>query len=130
LGETEFYGRIFKVSPAVLIPRPETEELVDIIIRENNGEQTFRILDVCTGSGCIAVTLAKEFKGSSVEAIDISSEALKIADQNAKNNQAKVTFYEADVLKSFPEGSDFYDIIVSNPPYVMEKEKSLMAENV
>ena len=130
LGETEFYGLKFKVTPDVLIPRPETEELVDLIIKKNTKEHA-SILDIGTGSGCIAVSIKKHVPKSSVYAIDVSEKALVIAKENAKRNNTDITFLKYDILnneelQSFPE----FDIIVSNPPYVLESEKKGMRENV
>ena len=129
LSKTEFYGSVFEVSPAVLIPRPETEELVDRIIKTHKGVASLRILDLCTGSGCIAITLAKSFPNAHVTAIDISQSALNIAKKNAQTNQVNIQWIQKDVLKL--EGfKEQYDIIVSNPPYVRNSEKVAMAKNV
>jgi release factor glutamine methyltransferase len=130
LGQTEFYDYIFQLSPGVLIPRPETEELVHWIIRENPG---FRgsILDIGTGSGCIAVALAGKLPGSQVSAIDYSEEILEVARENAQRNKIAIHLFQKDILSGKPE--DFpghFDIIVSNPPYVTELEKKLMHANV
>ncbi|WNH11692.1 peptide chain release factor N(5)-glutamine methyltransferase [Thalassobellus suaedae] len=134
LGETEFYGLPFKVNEHTLIPRPETEELVEWIIKEfKNYNSEIRILDIGTGSGCIAVALAKRLKNVKVYALDISKDALKIARKNAELNDVDIEFIEADILNInqsvFNEESEF-DIIVSNPPYVRDKEKELMKANV
>ncbi|NEW84212.1 MAG: peptide chain release factor N(5)-glutamine methyltransferase [Mariniphaga sp.] len=130
LGETEFYGLPLKVSAAVLIPRPETEELVDWIIN-NNPPLSPTILDVGTGSGCIPIALSKKLPGASVDGWDISSEALMIARENAEINQVKVDFIYADVLsQSYPVQPQKYDIIVSNPPYVTLSERLSMLKNV
>lgn len=131
LGETSFFGLNFKLSPAVLIPRPETSELIEWILEEKKGEQELKILDIGTGSGCIAITLAHLFPSSKVSAIDISPTALALAKQNAKLNQVKVNFLLADVLKAngeCPYGK--FDLIVSNPPYICEKEAIAMDLNV
>jgi release factor glutamine methyltransferase len=132
IGETEFYGLPFEVNKNVLIPRPETEELVSWII-ENSKLQTpnskLSILDIGTGSGCIAVSLAKNLPFTKVSAIDISSEAIKIAKQNANLNGVTIEFMEADIL-SISELSQKLDIIVSNPPYVRNLEKVQMQQNV
>lgn len=127
-GDTYWYGMTLKVSPDVLIPRPETEELVDLIVRQNRGED-LRVLDVCTGSGCIAVALANALKFPSVTAVDISAPALGIARENAAAQKVKIDFREADALDLRLPASSF-DIIVSNPPYVMESEKKAMDRNV
>ncbi|WP_318640999.1 peptide chain release factor N(5)-glutamine methyltransferase [Flavobacterium ardleyense] len=130
LGETEFYGLRFKVNSSVLIPRPETEELVDWILKNNsNKSKQLRILDIGTGSGCIPITLAKNLNNSEVSAVDISRDALKVAEVNAEINKVKVNFIEMDILKT-TKLSETYDIIVSNPPYVRELEKQEMHKNV
>lgn len=128
LGETEFFGLNFSVNRATLIPRPETEELVELII--NDYLQTKpSVLDIGTGSGCIAVALARYLKGSTVSAWDFSAEALEIAKQNAQANDVVVEFSHVDVLGNYPVNKKF-DIIVSNPPYVLESEKETMEKNV
>jgi release factor glutamine methyltransferase len=129
LGETEFYGLKILVNPAVLIPRPETEELADWIIKENNKKKCF-ILDIGTGSGCIAIALSKNMPNASVLASDISENVLKTATENASLNRVQVTFINDDIL--LPDLSKFseIDIIVSNPPYIRESEKKAMSRNV
>lgn len=130
LGETEFYGLTFDVTPAVLIPRPETEELIDLIVRENRFSG-LRVLDIGTGSGCIAISLAANLEQSVVQAWDISQEALAIAQKNAKKNNQTVEFCLNDVLSySGEEMNGQFDIIVSNPPYVCDNEKEEMHQNV
>lgn len=129
LGETEFYDLFFKVSPSVLIPRQETEELVDLIIKENHYD-SLCILDIGTGSGCIAISLAKNIFGSTLFAIDVSNEALSIAKENATLNNAEVSFFQKDVLSLNEKLEQKFDIIVSNPPYVTNSEKHLMQSNV
>lgn len=128
-GKTEFYGLPFKVSKAVLIPRPETEELVEMILSDSKTVETQKILDIGTGSGCIAIALAKNLPESKVSAIDISHDALEIAKQNAILNEVDVNFMNMDILNVdfLPQS---YDIIVSNPPYVRNQEKEMMKENV
>ena len=130
-GQTEFFGLTFKVNPAVLIPRPETEELVQWILDdiEKTGKKILNILDIGTGSGCIAVSLAKNLPNSKVSAIDISEEALKTAQGNAQMNGVEIEFLQKDILStaSLPVK---YDIIVSNPPYVRDLEKEAMHRNV
>lgn len=128
MGEARFLGRTFHVKPGVLIPRPETEELVELILGEVSSAS--RILDVGTGSGCIAVTLAKELPGAQVTAWDVSDDALSIALSNSVGLQASVHFKQCDVLTNIPGATECYDIIVSNPPYVMEGEKQGMEKNV
>jgi len=128
LGKTEFYGLEFQVDENVLIPRPETEELVDWIIQENKSKKDFTILDIGTGSGAIAVSLAKNLSAE-VFAFDVSYDALTIAQKNSDHNQTFVHFTEFDILNDIWEGEKF-DIIVSNPPYVRELEKKEMKANV
>ena len=128
LGEARFLGRTFRVTPGVLIPRPETEELVEMMLKELS--PVSRVLDVGTGSGCIAISLAKELPESQVAAWDVSGEALSIAAANSKALQASVRFELRDVLTYEPCVADCYDVIVSNPPYVTEAEKQEMEHNV
>jgi release factor glutamine methyltransferase len=128
LGETTFYGCTLKLNGEVLIPRPETEELVDLIIKQNQGFSG-KILDACTGSGCIAIALAGELPGSEVSGFDISEGALNVAMENAKLNRINARFFIADLF-AYPESDDIYDLIVSNPPYVRESEKKSMSKNV
>jgi len=128
LGETEFYGLIFRVSPSVLIPRPETEELVDLIVRENKHEN-LSVLDIGTGSGCIAISLSHNLKNAQVEAWDISEETLAVAKTNAETNNQTVKFQKIDVLNDLIS-TDTFDIIVSNPPYVCTSESREMHRNV
>lgn len=129
VGETAFFGLMFKVDKNVLIPRPETEELVEWIIQNNKNSNSLKILDVGTGSGCIAISLAKNLPNAAVSALDISAEALNVAKNNAAMNQVRVEFINADILKIEKLATDF-DIIVSNPPYIRELEKSQMQQNV
>jgi len=137
-GETEFYGLPFKVNKHTLIPRPETEELVEWMLkiipplrgaRGVLAQEEYAVLDIGTGSGCIAITLAKHLENATISALDISEEALLIAGQNAKINEVTVTFFQTDILsaKVLPRQ---YDVIVSNPPYVRELEKEKMQKNV
>ncbi len=133
LGESIFYGLKFKVNSSVLIPRPETEELVDLILKDCKklNETTLDILDIGTGSGCIAVTLKNKLPEANVSSIDISEDALLVAQQNAIQNNTTVLFKHADILKN--EAGyilDNYDIIVSNPPYIAKKEADQMHERV
>jgi release factor glutamine methyltransferase len=129
LGETNFYNCTIKINNETLIPRPETEELVDLIIKENRGFSG-SILDVGTGSGCIAVALAINLPGTTVTGTDNSEEALKVARENASINDVKADFIRSDILE--PDISLFRtaDIIVSNPPYIRESEKNVMKRNV
>lgn len=130
LGEAEFYGLKFAVSPSVLIPRPETEELVQMVVNECS-DQEVRILDIGTGSGCIAISLAKLLPKASVFATDISSDALEIAKKNAAMNGVGVTFTRHDILSgTVPFMNTDLDIIVSNPPYVPLSDRSAMHVNV
>lgn len=129
LGETEFYGLSFFVNRAVLIPRPETEELVDWIQNENDRGATFHILDIGTGSGSIAIALKHVFPNAKVDAFDVSEEALKTARMNALHNNLEVHFSEVDILKPV-DLEQKWNIIVSNPPYIPEQEKSEIMPNV
>jgi len=140
-GETEFYSLPMKVNLSVLIPRPETEELVDMIIKSSDSVITLfpvnskplKILDIGTGSGCIPIALAKHIPDATVTAIDISETALQTAKENAIQNNVDVHFIQADILKT-SEATEIipgdFDIIVSNPPYITDKEKGAMCENV
>lgn len=128
VGEEEFFGLPFMVDKNTLIPRPETEELVEQVIIDNQGK-TPSIIDIGTGSGCIAISLAKNFRNSRVSAWDFSQNALNIAKKNASLNHVDVTFRQVDVLGDYPKDKRF-SIIVSNPPYVLESEKKDMEQNV
>jgi release factor glutamine methyltransferase len=135
IGETEFFGLPFKVNKNTLIPRPETEELVDWVLSQQGltNNQKPNILDIGTGSGCIAITLAKQLPDAKVYALDVSKKALKTAIQNAELNEVYVTFIEANILDSFDSRLDLnstFDVIVSNPPYVRYSEREVMANNV
>ncbi|WOD43658.1 peptide chain release factor N(5)-glutamine methyltransferase [Hwangdonia lutea] len=135
LGETEFYGLPFKVNKHVLIPRPETEELVEWVISEYKIQNSvFSILDIGTGSGCIAIALAKNLPNAKVYALDVSKDALKTARQNAELNHVEIEFIEADILTcrhaELVSASHKFDVIVSNPPYVREQEKAQIKNNV
>ena len=123
LGEAEFYGLKFKVNKHTLIPRPETEELVEWILKEEFSSA----LDIGTGSGCIAITLAKN-TNAKITAIDVSEDALQVAKENARINEVEINFLQQDILQttSLPK----VDVIVSNPPYVLESEKENMQANV
>ena len=154
IGECEFYGVRIKVTPEVLIPRPETEEIVDHIIQQYKGQKNLRVIDYCTGSGCIAIALAKHLEAE-VLAVDVSEKALEIAKENALLNKVAVEFVQLDVLKegctnknqetrtkrqdvrnskfqvsNFEFQVSSFDIIISNPPYVLESEKVQMDKNV
>lgn len=128
LGKTQFFGLEFFVNEHTLIPRPETEELVNWIVADHQNSKKLQILDIGTGSGCIAISLSKNLQADTF-AFDFSYEALEVAQKNADHNQAFVHFVEFDILSDAWEGDPF-DIIVSNPPYVRELEKSQMKLNV
>ena len=129
LEDAEFYGLHFTVNKSTLIPRPETEELVEWIIAENKQNNIQNILDIGTGSGCIAIALKKYFPESQVTAFDISEDALETATANAAKNQLDVNFVQSDILLS-PKYDTKWDIIVSNPPYIPDCEKEEMDLNV
>ncbi len=128
-GHTQFFGLPFNVNQNVLIPRPETEELVAWILEDCNHQEQLNILDIGTGSGCIAISLAKNLPNAKVTAFDISDDAIKVAQGNAILNKVEVEFFKKDILAVdfLPEK---FDIIVSNPPYVRELEKKDMQRNV
>jgi len=130
LGETTFYGLSFKVNPAVLIPRPETEELVEWVLESVAAEAMsgLQILDVGTGSGCIAVVLKKHLDTAGVFALDVSKDSLSMASDNAVINEVVINFIEADIREY--SGRETFDVIVSNPPYITMNEKLEMHENV
>ena len=132
IGKAYFYDREFMVTPDVLIPRPETELLVREALNWacRSGRNSMRIADLCTGSGCIAWSMALELPGSEVIAVDISDGALAVASGQKFESVAAPKFIKADVLASPPDGLGCYDMILSNPPYVMESEKALMRKNV
>ena len=129
LGTAHFYGLDFAVNSSVLIPRPETEELVDWIVKENSLVNP-AILDIGTGSGCIATTLKHQMPQAHVEGWDISSDALAVATLNASSIGVEVAFRQVDILSCEPSPANHFDIIVSNPPYVRELEKQQMSHNV
>lgn len=129
IGSARFMGMDLKVTPATLIPRPETAELVDMITDRADGRTDLRILDIGTGSGCIAIALSRAIPFCSVEAIDISSDALAVARENGKTLHAPVDFRHEDILHPDPV-SEPYDIIVSNPPYIAHREKAAMEPRV
>ena len=126
LGKTTFMDLEFKVNSSVLIPRPETEELIRLILKEVIDEK--EILDIGTGSGCIAISLAKNLSNAKVTALDISIDALEVAKENAKLNNVNIEFIHADIFEF--QSDKKYDIIVSNPPYVTESQKFEMKKNV
>lgn len=127
-GTARFFGMDFKVSPGVLIPRPETAELVDWILDENKADD-LQVLDIGTGSGCIAICLARNLAFANVKAIDVSPKAIEVAKENAEMLKAKVEFEEADMYKWNPEQNSL-DIVVSNPPYIAPDEKDDMEVRV
>lgn len=129
-GIADFYGLEFAVNPSVLIPRPETAELVDMIVKRHSADPDMRVLDLCTGSGCIACSLARALPFSLVTATDNSPEALGIAKENAARLKVKVDFIADDILFTRLDRQRMFDIIVSNPPYVLESEKKEMEHNV
>ncbi len=138
IGETEFFGLPFKVNEDVLIPRPETEELVSWILdcysQRSEASHKLNILDIGTGSGCIAIALARNLKNANVFALDVSDKALTVAKMNAALNNAKVEYIKYDILSNCHAQLDAivdkFDIVVSNPPYVRHQEKVLMKPNV
>jgi release factor glutamine methyltransferase len=132
LGKTNFFGLDFEVNPAVLIPRPETEELVDWIIesqKESSKDQNLRIIDIGTGSGCIAISLAKNIPHAQVMALDVSVAALATAQKNSQNNKVDVVFKNQNILET-NDLQEQFDVIVSNPPYVRDLEKIEIKKNV
>lgn len=129
LGSTSFYGLEFEVNENVLIPRPETEELVSWILSNHDSSTHLKILDIGTGSGCIAIALAKNLPNAQVFAIDVSEKALATAKNNADRNEVKVNFIKQDILNTENLEQSF-DIIVSNPPYVRNLEKDEIKQNV
>lgn len=128
-GKAHFYGLEFEVNENTLIPRPETEELVEWIVKENEFKGKITLLDIGTGSGCIAISLAKNLSDAAVSAIDVSTEALAVAKRNALHNKTNVNFIHQDILaaETLPQT---FDVIVSNPPYVRNLEKAEIKENV
>ncbi len=128
LGRARFYGMDLAVAPGVLIPRPETAELVDIIADRYGSRRDLRVIDLGTGSGAIAIALARTLKFADITAVDISPQALNIARRNAEEQRARIRFVQADMLSFRPEGR--YDIVVSNPPYVLESERVEMEPRV
>ena len=129
IGIESFCGLTFEVNSNVLIPRPETQELVLWIVEDCRADEAVRILDVGTGSGCIPVSLAKQLPRAEVESWDISEGALEVASRNCERNEVKVLLRRKDALNAAPEGV-FYDVIVSNPPYIADREKVDMEANV
>ena len=132
LGHTRFGGLRFGVAPGVLIPRPETEELTALVVDENKEKRPSKIIDIGTGSGCIAITLAHHFPDCRVEGWDISADALRIAEKNNRDLGTRVTFLQRDILHYTPpvEEHDSCDLIVSNPPYIVPSEMAGMEPQV
>ena len=134
IGWTELCGCRIEVTKDTLIPRPETEEIVNWTINHfsgfNNQDSKIRILDLCTGSGCIAIALAKHLPQAQVTAVDISEKALDVARRNASANNVDVNFLQADILSPFTIHNSQFTLIISNPPYVMDKERAVMQPNV
>jgi release factor glutamine methyltransferase len=130
LGHTEFYGLKLEVNKNVLIPRPETEELVDLVLKENKGRTGLSILDVGTGSGCIAIALQKNLARCNVFGLDVSPQALAVAKQNAERNLAPVQFLEINILSSAVKDLPAVDLVISNPPYIPLSDKDTMHPNV
>lgn len=131
LKKADFYGEVFEVNPFVLIPRSETEELVDMIIRNHKDQVPLRIIDIGTGSGCIPISLKRHLQEAQISALDISKEAIATAKRNAQRLDTPINFVNADILEwEYIFQSQQYDIIVSNPPYITPKEKEEMHPNV
>lgn len=130
LGYTEFYGHRFKVTPDVLIPRPDTETLIEKVLSRCSKDKPMKILDLCTGSGCLAWTLAQALPLAEVKAVDISDKALQVA-RNQDFPSSKVTFLKGDALDAdFLKSLGQFDVVICNPPYIMESEKAEMHRNV
>lgn len=127
-GEVRFHGMEMKIKPGVLIPRPETEELVDIIIDQNKYKNDLNILDVGSGSGCIAIALKKNLPFSNVTAVDFSPQAIEVSKENAEYLKVKININHENIFHWQPK--EKFDIIVSNPPYIMDKEAMTMEKNV
>lgn len=131
LGEWEFYGLKLTVNQNTLIPRPETEELVSLIIEDNKRAKDLTIIDIGAGSGCIAIALKKNLPNAQVSAWDVSEKALEVVNQNAQLNQLSIETKKVDILKeTHTQLTNKIDIVVSNPPYITHQEKTEMSENV
>lgn len=130
-NKATFYGESFEVNESVLIPRPETEELVDLILKQHSAQAGLHIMDIGTGSGCIPIILSKYLPGAQVTSMDISKEAIATARKNAGQLNAPVQFINADIFEwDYIFSEQQYDIIVSNPPYITPQEKASMQQNV
>lgn len=129
-GQTQFYGITLKVNPDVLIPRPETEQLVDMIVADAGRREDLDVLDICTGSGCIAIALTRTLLFPHVTAVDISPAALAVARENVAATRTGVKLLQADALTMPSPAAPEYDIIVSNPPYIADSERASMDANV
>lgn len=130
MSKAHFHGLELNVTPAVLIPRPETSQLVDIIEKDYKGRRDLKIMDICTGSGCIAIALARDLPFSHISAVDISEAALRVARRNITKFKVDVTLIQSDALTLPPPPEPMCDIIVSNPPYVTESERAEMEPDV
>jgi len=130
LGEAMFYGIPLIVNEAVLIPRQETEELLRLILQEKSATKHINILDIATGSGCIAIALKKNIPNAIVSALDVSAQALAVAQANATKHKLDIAFIKADIFTYGGNSNDKFDVIVSNPPYVLASEKAMMHKNV
>ncbi|WP_300300297.1 peptide chain release factor N(5)-glutamine methyltransferase [uncultured Muribaculum sp.] len=129
-GHTQWYGGELKVTPDVLIPRPETAQMIDMVVDEWGDKRDLRVMDLCTGSGCIAVTLARVLPFADVDGVDISERALAVARDNAVLQHVRVDFRLADVLSMTPPPTPSYDIITCNPPYIPDRDAAGMDANV
>lgn len=130
IGSTEFYGLEISCDRRALIPRPETEELVDWIVKDHQGSKHLRVLDLCTGTGCIALALRANLDDATVHALDVSTDALDLARHNGVQNQLTVHFFQLDLLEEAIPAGQPYDIWVSNPPYIPLSDQAEMHRNV
>ncbi|MCF8463615.1 MAG: peptide chain release factor N(5)-glutamine methyltransferase [Flavobacteriales bacterium] len=130
IGEVEFYGYKLKVDNRVLIPRPETEELCELVLRENNTSKSLNVIDLGTGSGCIPIVLKSKAPAWKVDAVEVDEGALSLAKENAQRNNLEIGFHQIDLLATKFSLLNTYNLIVSNPPYIAEKEANTIKENV
>jgi len=130
IGEVEFYGCKLKVDKRVLIPRPETEELCELVLRENDTTKPLNVIDLGTGSGCIPIALKSKAPAWQVNAVEVDEGALSLAKQNANFNNLEIKFQQGDLLATYDLRLDTYDLIISNPPYIAEKEAVEINDNV